>query len=171
MIGPVFRPTGRIARHASSYLSLKGCFSLCASAASLFLLSSCEFWEDWCDGDKPPPPDPITAPCETRTSYTREEAMSLVCNKLIMKFSMMPEKPCLVCPSPDDDMALGVYALLLKANAVDVHSPSAPGRLCYSLGSAQAEPGFWHPMAAQVPSGKILLDETIPLASGADGGR
>ena len=170
MIGSVFRPEGRNARFPSSPLSLKRSSSLCAAAASLFLLSSCEFWEDWCDGDKPPPPDPITAPCETRTSYTREEAMSLVCNKLVMKFSMMPEKPCLVCPSPDDGMAQGVYALLLKANAIDVRS-SAPGSPCYSLGSAQAEPGFWHPVAVQVSSGKILLDETISLASGTDGGR
>lgn len=151
--------------------SLRKSFVFCAAALSLFLFTSCEFWEDWCDGDKPPPPDPITAPCENRTSYTREEAMSLVCNKLIMKFSMMPEKPALVCLSPDDDMALGVYALLCKANAIEVSTPRSGAPTC-SLGSGPAEPGFWHPVVTQVSSGRILLDETIPLASGAaDGGR
>lgn len=133
----------------------------------LLLLSvSCEFWEDWCDGDKPPPPDPLTPPHVARTVYTRDEAMSLVCNRLIMKFSMMPGKPSISCRA-SDDMARGVASLLRKANAIERDSSFA-GSVC-SLESAPAEPGFWHPVAVQVSTGKVLLDETIQLAPGGNG--
>ena len=114
---------------------------------------SCEFWEDWCDGDTPP----HTA----KTAYTRDEAMSLVCNKLIMKFSMMSEKPSISCRA-SDDMARGVASLLRKANAIEL-SFSGPGNVC-SLESAPSESGFWHPVVMQVSTGKVLLDEIIPLA-------
>ena len=131
------------------------------------IITSCEFWEDWCDGDKPPPPDPITHDPEIRTVHTRDEALSLVCNKLVMKFSMMPEKPSIFCRA-SDDMARGVAALLRKANAICL-GPSDPSRLC-SLESAPADPGSWHPVAVQVSTGKVLLDEVIPLAAGGNGG-
>lgn len=135
----------------------------------LFLLSfsvSCEFWEDWCDGDKPPPSDPLTPPHTARTVYTRDEAISLVCNKLIMKFSMMSGKPSVSCRD-SDDMARDVAALLRKANAIGSDSSDAAS-VC-SLESAPAKPGFWHPVAVHISTGKVLLDETIPLASAENG--
>lgn len=136
--------------------------------ASLFLLlsASCEFWEDWCDGDKPPPPDPLTPPHTARTVYTRDEAMSLVCNKLIMKFSMMSGKPSISCRS-SDTMALGVVSLLRKANAIETVSSSAGSIV--SLESVPAESGSWHPVARLESTGKVLLDEVIPLASEGNG--
>ena len=139
---------------------------LCVGAFLLLSLPSCEYWEDWCDGDKPPPPDPITPQYEARTTHTREEAMSLVCNKLIMKFSMMPEKPVISCRS-SDNMARGVAVLLRKANVINLNS-SSPDCVC-SLESAPAEPGSWHPVAVLLSSGKVILDETIFLVPDENG--
>ena len=92
--------------------------------------------------------------------------MSLVCNKLVMKFSMMPGKPSISCRA-SDDMARGVAILLRRANAIDLNSSSS-SCVC-SLESAPAEPGFWHPRAVQVSTGDVLLDETIQLAPEKNG--
>jgi len=140
-------------------------FSVLISLLLLFSVS-CEFWEDWCDGDKPPPPDPVTPQHTAKNIYTRDEALSLVCNKLIMKFSMMPRKPSISCRA-SDDMARGVAVLLRKANAIELNSACSES-VC-SLESAPAEPGFWHPRAIQISTGKVLLDETIPLAPEENG--
>ena len=133
-----------------------------------FIITSCEFWEDWCDGDKPPPPDPITHDPEIRTVHTRDEALSLVCNKLVMKFSMMPEKPAISCRA-SDDMARGVASLLRKARAIEPQNGHLPAAL-YSIESAPADPGFWHPVVTHIATGKVLLDETIALAPELNGG-
>ena len=133
--------------------------SAAALSVCLAFLASCEYWEDWCDRDKPEPSDPITQPPKNAVSYTREEAVSLICNKLIMRFSRLPNKPVVTC-GKTDVMAGQVESLLKKSNVV---SSNGIGNDLYQIESRLSDGGTWHPVVVHVLSGKTILDEIVPL--------
>ena len=131
---------------------------------AVFLSVSCQAIEDWFDRDMPEPEESLTGnpqQHEVRT-YTVDEAVALVCNRLIMKFSMhYSGKPYLVI-SENDAMAKKVAQQLYKSNVADSWNAGSNEK-CQIRTLVDSSGKVWHIVAIDHKNKQKLLTLSLPL--------
>ena len=131
---------------------------------AVFLSVSCQAIEDWFDRDMPEPEEGLTgnpSPNEVQT-YTVKEAVALVCNRLIMKFSMHYNgKPYLII-NDSDVMAKKIAQQLYKSNVAD-SSNAASDEKCLIRTLVDSSDKVWHIVAVDQKTKQKLLTLSLPL--------
>jgi hypothetical protein len=131
---------------------------------AVFLSVSCQSIEDWFDRNKPEPEDNLTGTPqqnEVRT-YTVEEAAALICNRLIMKFSMYYSgKPYLIV-NANDFMAKKVALQLYKSNVANQWNAGANEK-CQIRTIVDSNNKVWHVNVIDPNNRQVLLSLSLPL--------
>ena len=125
-------------------------------SAALFLFSGCQYWEDLFDDSKPPPDKPLTETPSVLKTYTEDQAVSFVSTKLMISLGRFSSSPGIIYDN-DDRLAGLVVRKLLQARIIHPDP-----QITFTLKSAEAEPGFWHPVLID-RSGAAVLDLNLKL--------
>lgn len=131
---------------------------------AVFLSVSCQAIEDWFDRNKPEPEESLTGnpqQHEVRT-YTVDEAVALVCNRLIMKFSMHYSKKPYLIVNANDAMAKKVAQQLYKSNVADSWNAGANEK-CQIRTLVDSTSKVWHVVAVDHKNRQKLLVLSLPL--------
>ena len=131
---------------------------------AVFLSVSCQAIEDWFDRNKPEPEEGLTGNPRQNEShtYTVDEAVAFVCNRLIMKFSMhYSGKPYLVI-NDSDAMAKKVAQQLYRSNVADSWNANSSEK-CLIRTLADSSDSVWHIIAVDPKTMQKLLFLSLPL--------
>ena len=131
---------------------------------AVFLSVSCQAIEDWFDRNKPEPEESLTGTPQQKDvqTYTVDEAIALVSNRLIMKFSMhYSGKPYLVINS-NDAMAKKIALQLYKSNVADSWNAGSNEK-CQIRTLVDSSGKVLHVVAVDYKNRQKLLSLSLPL--------